>query len=541
MWGWGLVRTVYIVGYAVRVFVQLWLHQSASQSAREQLLAKQAKRYVRMASRLQGLTIKVGQFLSTRVDVLPAVFTSELERLTDQAQPITWREAERVLRKEWGPNWASTITLEPEPIASASIAVVYKGTILESGQTVAVKIQRPSIPRLIRADLRAIRIVHALARWYRRTATWVDWRRLYKEIADTVLQELDFRLEMANAGAFAQLEPLFNIKVPKYDAARSTTKVLVMEWLDAVPITDDAFRRAHGIDDADLINRLVRGFIWQLRQGELFHADPHAGNIQVQRDGTLVFFDFGMVGRIRKDSRTAMVRLIQSMIVRDQAKMMQALEELGFIREGADRFRLQQALDALIDYFLEHRTDTWDEQLVQDVLGQIRYFVNQQPIQMPAEFAFFGRAMGMLVGIVTHLDPTVDYLDLGKKILPDLKITDDIPVDQIGDWARKLSGFIPVSLLQAAREWVDLSGNLNRYLQSQAQQEERQMRREGLLQTVRYYKQLFLLTLLGSVFVGYMVYAQNWHWPWLFIPGSGVLYAHIRIRQTIQQLLKGGN
>jgi predicted unusual protein kinase regulating ubiquinone biosynthesis (AarF/ABC1/UbiB family) len=541
MWGLGLVRILYIVGYAVRAFVQLWWYQSASQAVREQLLAKQAQRYVRMATRLQGLTIKVGQFLSTRVDVLPAVFTSELERLTDQALPIPWRQAERVLRKEWGPNWASTIAIDPEPIASASIAVVYKGTILESGQTVAIKIQRPSIPRLIRADLRAIRIVHAMARWYRRTATWVDWRRLYKEIADTILQELDFRMEMENARAFAQLQSLFRIRVPNYDVARSTTRVLVMEWIDAVPITDDAFRRAHGIDDADLINRLVRGFIWQLRQGELFHADPHAGNIQVQRDGTIVFFDFGMVGRIRKDSRTAMVRLIQSMIVRDQTKMMQALEELGFIREGADRYRLQQALDALIDYFLAHRADTWDEQLVQDVLGQIRYFVNQQPIQMPAEFAFFGRAMGMLVGIVTHLDPTVDYLDLGKKILPDLKITDDIPVDQIGDWARKLSGFIPVSLLQAAREWIDLPGNLNRFMQSQTEQEQRQLWREGLIQTVRYYKQLFLLTVLASLSVGYMVYALRWQWPWLFLPGTGVLYFHIKIRQTLQQLLKGGH
>jgi predicted unusual protein kinase regulating ubiquinone biosynthesis (AarF/ABC1/UbiB family) len=525
----------------VRAFVQLWWYQSASQAVREQLLAKQAQRYVRMAARLQGLTIKVGQFLSTRVDILPAVFTSQLESLTDKAQPITWRQAERVLRKEWGANWASRITIDPEPIASASIAVVYKGKLIESGQTVAIKIQRPSIPRLIRADLRAIRIVHALARWYRRTATWVDWRRLYKEIADTILQELDFRLEMEHARAFAPLNDLFRIRVPVYHAEWSTTKVLVMEWLDAVPITDDAFRRAHGIADADLINRLVRGFIWQLRQGELFHADPHAGNIQVQRDGTIVFFDFGMVGRIRRDSRTAMVRLIQSMIVRDQTKMMTALEELGFIREGADRFRLQQALDALIDYFLAHRADTWDEQLVQDVLGQIRYFVNQQPIQMPAEFAFFGRAMGMLVGIVTHLDPTVDYLDLGKKILPDLKITDDIPVDQIGDWARKLSGFIPVSLLQAAREWVDLPGNLNRFMQNQTEQEQRQFWREGLVQTIRYYKQLFLLAVLANLFVGYMVYAQTWHWPWLFLPGTAVLYFHIRIRQTLQQLLKGGH
>jgi predicted unusual protein kinase regulating ubiquinone biosynthesis (AarF/ABC1/UbiB family) len=314
-----------------------------------------------------------------------------------------------------------------------------------------------------------------------------------------------------------------------------------MEWIDAVPITDDAFRKKHGIDDAAVINRLVRSFIWQIRNGQLFHADPHAGNIQIQKDGTLVFLDFGMVGRIREESRTAMIRFIQSIIVRDQKRMTESLQQLGFIREGADIVRLQHALDELIDFFLDHRTDLWNDQLVQDVLGQFRYFVNQQPIQMPAEFAFFGRAMGMLVGLVTHLDPSIDYLDLGKKILPDLKITEDIPVDFIGQWLGKLSGLVPVSLMQIIREWVDLPGNVNQFFVKQNQQKQFEQHRQGLLLKIRYAKQMQFLGLLGLAGVGYVVYKQHVAWQWLFLPGGVLAILHMQIMNYFNHYMKGGH
>lgn len=547
MWGISWIRTLYIVGYSIRAFLEVWYFQSVrkfstselERQAWDKLVEGQALRFKVMASRLQGMTIKVGQFLSTRVDILPEIFTKPLESLTDHAKPIHWKKAERILRLELGSTYLDNVIVFPDAIASASIAVVYKGK-LATGQEVAVKVQRPSIPKLIRADLRAIRIVITLARWYKRTSNWIDWSRLYKEIEKTITQELDFRQEMIHAKAFSPLEPLFNIKVPTYYSELSTNKVLIMQWMDTVPITDTAFRKLNQIDDTDVINRLVRSFIWQIRNGERFHADPHAGNIRIQADGTIVFLDFGMIGQIRNEVRDAMIRFIQAIIIRDQTGMTLALQELGFIREGADIPQLQNALDELLDFFLEHRTDDWNEQMVQTTLAQFRYFVNQQPIQMPAEFAFFGRAMGMLVGIVAHLNPDIDYLDLGKKILPDLKITEALPVDEIGQWIKKLSGLIPVSVIQSTRSWIDLPNQIQSYVLKKDKREEKRYQTEVMLYRIKYLKQQQVVGLISLGVVGYFVYVGDWSEYGLWIPGVFVGYLHVRINSNLNKIMKGG-
>ena len=314
-----------------------------------------------------------------------------------------------------------------------------------------------------------------------------------------------------------------------------------MQWMDSVPITDDTFRKKNQIDDTDVINRLVRSFIWQIRNGERFHADPHAGNSQIQAEGTIVFLDFGMIGQIRNEVRDAMIRFIQSIIIRDQSGMTNALQELGFIREGADIPQLQQALDELLDFFLEHRTDEWNEQMVQTTLAQFRYFVNQQPIQMPAEFAFFGRAMGMLVGIVAHLNPDIDYLDLGKKILPDLKITDAIPADQIGQWIKKLSGWIPVSVIQSARSWIDLPNQIQSYVLKKDQREEEKSKREKLLYLIKYMKQQQVFGLITFGATGYLVYVGKLSESVLWLPGIYVCYLQLKINSILKKWMKGGN
>jgi predicted unusual protein kinase regulating ubiquinone biosynthesis (AarF/ABC1/UbiB family) len=319
---------------------------------------------------------------------------------------------------------------------------------------------------------------------------------------------------MVYAKAFHPLESLFNIKVPIYYSEISTNKVLIMQWIDAAPITDDGFRKKNQIDDADVINRLVRSFIWQIRNGERFHADPHAGNIQIQADGTIVFLDFGMIGQIRNEVRDAMIRFIQSIIIRNQSGMTTALQELGFIREGADIPQLQQALDELLDFFLEHRTDDWNEQMVQTTLAQFRYFVNQQPIQMPAEFAFFGRAMGMLVGIVAHLNPDIDYL---------------------------LSGWMPVSAIQSVRSWIDLPNQVQLYLTNKANRETERLRKEKILYRIKYMKQQQVFGLVSFGALAYFVYVGELTEYVLWIPSIYVGYLHVRINSILNKWMKGGH
>lgn len=532
MWTFAWIRTVYIVGYSVRAFIQiLWFQgvrsfssEKQQKEAWERLVALQALRFKRMAERLQGLTIKVGQFLSTRVDILPESFTKQLETLTDHTVAIPWKAADRILRSQLGDNYDDWLDVNQNAVASASIAVVFKAED-EHGNLYALKVQRPNIPKLIRADLRAVRIVMTLARWYKRTANWIDWQRLYKEVEQTILQELDFRQEIEIAKSFDTVCELYQIRVPRYDEKRSTSKVLMMDWIDAEAITNDAFRKQHGLDDGLIIERLVKSFIWQIRNGEWFHADPHPGNIRIMADGTIVFLDFGMVGKIREEARNALIQLIQSIIVRNQQKMTDALQQLGFVRKGADMKELQRALDQMLSVFLEQRSDTWDQQLVERTLEQVRYFVNKQPIQLPADFAFIGRAMSMLVGIVTHVEPDIDYLQFGKKMLPELKIKEGFRFANIREW---LSQF--VSELQS---WLSLPSLINKWMEEKSAN-------SNLLHYIKYLQLQQLFAGSVGIAIGVLSYFGTLSVWMIGIPLLVVGYLHVKISNLYKKLLEGG-
>jgi predicted unusual protein kinase regulating ubiquinone biosynthesis (AarF/ABC1/UbiB family) len=437
LWKISSIRIIYLLTYTMKAFFRIWYFQQFKsfhnkddeEKAKEQLAIQLAEQYKKMATRLQGMTIKVGQFLSTRIDILPEVFIKPLETLTENASPLPWKTVERILLKELGGHFLQQVEVEKDPIAAASIAVVHKA-IHQNGDQLALKIQRPDIPKIIRADLRAIKIIMFFAKKYRFTSSWVDWKRLYLEVEKIILQELDFRKEIQFAKSFLPLNDRFQIRVPRYEHERSTSKVILMEWLDTMPINDLSFMEVNRINPEQVILRLVRGYLWQIQKGTYFHADPHSGNIRMMQDGTIVFFDFGMVGAIDQASQVHIVRLITAIITRNQKRMIEELDALGFIRSGADLKDLEAALDDMMTYFLEHRAELWNEQMINRVLEQFRYFVNKQPIQLPAEFAFFGRAMGMLIGLISHLERDVDYIQLGRKILPDLKKSADwLPFD----------------------------------------------------------------------------------------------------------------
>jgi predicted unusual protein kinase regulating ubiquinone biosynthesis (AarF/ABC1/UbiB family) len=425
-------RIMVIMTLAVRSFLELWLvyRKKGSRSVEwEATLRKQGQRFNRTAIKLEGLMVKVGQFLSTRVDVLPLVFTEQLQGLVDQVPPISWKHAHRLLVKEWGQDYEQKISIVKTPRASASIAVVYQGEWIDGSQKLAIKIQRPTIKRMIQADLRAIRVVLWLAKTFTSWGKWVDTKAIYQEVKETMSRELDFRIEQQQAAKFAGLAAPFHILIPRYHAAFTTSRVLVMDWIESVPITDRAFLQANGLQQSEITYRLLSAFLWQLTRSGCFHADPHPGNVHIQQDGTIVLFDFGMVGLLREDSREALVKLVRTAILQDYSGMTVALEELGFLRKPEFRKQIEQSLELFMRVFTSNQGNAWDEDKVTDVLTELRQYVNEQPLQLPAEFAFLGRAVGILSGVLSEIDPSLDYIQLGKRVLPQLGIdrTDATP------------------------------------------------------------------------------------------------------------------
>lgn len=418
-----IYRIYRIVWMSVKFFLQVTLFQRrykgrwtpVTNEKWERLVTKQAKEYKRTALKLGGLMIKMGQFLSTRADIMPPSFIAELEGLTDRVPAVPRKDAIALLEEEWNTTQSDYVeNLSDKPVASASIGEVYKGT-LKDGTAVAIKIQRPDIDRILRADFRAMKIVIWLVKSFTAFGKQIDFNLLYREMVDTIGAELNFLQELQNGRSFAdRFEEMPDVRFPVYYDEFSTRRVLVMEWIDGARITDLAFIDANGLNRRDLSERLFRLFLEQVLDGGQFHADPHGGNILIKPDGTIVLIDFGMVGSISKEEARSVLKVVEGILFKQFDQVIDGLEELRFLLPHADRRVLADAISRVIAAYESQELTQMDSFVVDRLLADIKKIVRTQPVQLPAEFAFFGRAVSTFVGVLHVLDPKVDLLAIAR-------------------------------------------------------------------------------------------------------------------------------
>ncbi|PIC78998.1 ABC transporter [Sporosarcina sp. P18a] len=461
-------RIIRIVWMAVIFFIQVLLFQKRHRgnftpTVTEKwntLVTNQAKVYKKTALELGGLLVKLGQFLSTRADIMPASFIEELEGLTDQVTPVPSEMALQLLDDEWEkPHSEYLRDITSKPVASASIGEVYKA-VLHNGAEVAIKIQRPNIERILRADFNAVRIVIWLAKKWSSLSKQIDLNVLYKEMTDVIGAELNFLEEIRNGRGFAERFPnMTGVKFPVYYDEYSTRKVLVMEWIEGSKITDLAFLEKHHIDRKDLSNRLFRLFLEQVLEGGQFHADPHGGNILIRPDGTLVLIDFGMVVNITKEDADAMFIITEGIILKQYNRVIDGLETMNFLLPNADRKVLADAIEKVVKAYESNDLYDMNSMVVENILQDLQVIVRTQPVQMPAEFAFLGRAVSVFVGVLYILDPEIDLLAITRPRLvvwAKKKSKDKNPftnrkefqrsvlngVGQVGSFPRKITSFL---------------------------------------------------------------------------------------------------
>jgi len=418
-----IYRIYRIVWMSVKFFLQVTLFQRrykgrwtpVTNAKWERLVTKQAKEYKRTALKLGGLMIKMGQFLSTRADIMPPSFIAELEGLTDRVPAVPRKDAIKLLEEEWNTSHTDYVeNLSDKPVASASIGEVYKGT-LKDGTPVAVKIQRPDIDRILRADFRAMKIVIWLVKRFTAFGKQIDFNLLYSEMVNTIGAELNFLQELQNGRSFAdRFEEMPGVRFPVYYDEFSTRRVLVMEWIEGARITDLAFIDANGLNRRDLSERLFRLFLEQVLDGGQFHADPHGGNILIKPDGTIVLIDFGMVGSISKEEARSVLKVVEGILFKQYDQVIDGLEELRFLLPHADRRVLADAISRVVAAYESQELTQMDSFVVDRLLADIKTIVRTQPVQLPAEFAFFGRAVSTFVGVLHVLDPKVDLLAIAR-------------------------------------------------------------------------------------------------------------------------------
>ncbi len=395
----------------------LWHAAGWKEKRRNELYLSEAQRFRHTAVEMGGLLIKLGQFLSTRVDILPQSTTRELAGLQDEVPPVAYQDICKVLESEFGQPLTEVYPYLAEiPQASASLGQVHQAK-LPDGQLVAVKILRPGIEKLIDIDLRAMKQVINFLKWFTDWQQWVDFDAIYREFADTLREELNYLQEGKNAETIAQnnaQDP--GLIVPRIHWDYTRQRVLTMEFMEGMKVTDYESLAKAGVSRPKLAHKLLEIYIKQILIDGFFHADPHPGNLFIDPAGKVIMIDFGMVGTISPELRDTLIKMVLAMVGRDHLQVVFYLKQVGFVRREADNELLARA----VGLFLEQILGTGINLLNNDMgslLEDLEELLYEQPFQIPAKFTFMGRALGTLYGLCIGLDKDISFLDAAKPYL----------------------------------------------------------------------------------------------------------------------------
>ncbi len=371
-----------------------------------------AQRYRNLAVALGGLWIKVGQFLSARVDVLPVDVTAELAGLQDEVPEEPIEPILAVIAAEFRrPADECFPWFDPHPLASASLGQVHRAR-LANGEEVVVKVQRPGIEQIIRVDLEALERIIGWLKRYRAITRRANLDALLEEFSRTLWAELDYLAEADNARAFKTMfidDP--SVRIPEVHSEYTTARVLTLEDVYFIKITAYAEVEAAGVDLAEVADRLFRTYLRQIFLEGFFHADPHPGNLFVQpssgQDWRLVFVDFGMVGRLSPHAMQGLRELVIAVGTKDVTRLVQAYQSLGMLLPGADLDRIRQAEAALFDRFWGRSMREMQEMHPREMRQFARQFGDvlfEMPFQVPTDLIFLGRCLAILSGLCTGLN-----------------------------------------------------------------------------------------------------------------------------------------
>ena len=371
---------------------------------------RSAELIYRTALRLQGWLVKACQFIGTRADILPQEYIEVLSRLHDRVPPRPFAVIRKHLEAELKQPLEKVFSsFTPEPIAAASLAQVHEAT-LHDGRRVAVKVQYPDIAALVDLDLRSVGF---FVEWLARLEPRYDFRFILNELRRYIPLELDFVHEGHNAEAVARNFAARgdDALVPRIYWEYTTPRLLVMEFMEGIKVTEvEALRRA-GIDTRAVAQKLTEAYLRQILLDGLFHADPHPGNLLVQPGPRLVFLDFGLTKDLPPEFPAEMARLTTAIVRQDAAEIVASFRRLGFVTKNGGSESLLVLGEALLGHSVKENKAYADPEMVERFNGEVSQAMRKDPIvAAPSDLVLVGRVMGLLSGVGKQLGSEVNLV-----------------------------------------------------------------------------------------------------------------------------------
>ncbi|MFL6489506.1 MAG: ABC1 kinase family protein [Nitrososphaera sp.] len=403
--------------------------------------------------------IKLGQWLSTRVDILPQPYLEVLSKLQDDVPPALFSQIKPIIENELGRMEDVFDEFNTTPLSGASLGQVYLAKY--EGQQVLVKISRPNIERVIEDDIYVLKKILPLATRFIDPNLKFSAEGMMSQFIETVHEEMDYRIEAENLLMIKRnLAGDPSVVIPGIFLERTTKHVLTMKYVPGIKITDISTLDKKGIDREKLVVRVHRLFFKMLLHHNIFHADPHPGNISVTDDGRLILYDFGMVGRLDNETRIRLIRLYLGLIDKNPERTVNVMIELGTLEPTVNRYIVERGIGLSIQSMHGKQVDRMEVKALVDLANKT---MSRFPFKLPKNLALYMRMSSILEGIYHHHKVPFQFVKVLAGLLEEEGLVRDAYLEEIKVSAKRFAKGIQDSvniapLLKTYLETVDSRG-----------------------------------------------------------------------------------
>ena len=415
-----LARKIDIFRAAAKFMLFLWWDSIFPQDSLEHK-KNRATWFVNTLIDLGATFIKICQTLSTRADLLPLEYIEALGTLQDQVPAFSSQEAIKMIELELGkPLQFIYKEFEFNPLAAASLGQVHKAT-LYSNEEVVVKVQRPGLETLFNLDFKILLQLIKFCNKYLAGVRKYNLQSIYNEFFDLLFQEIDYIQEGKNSDKFREnFRGYPRVIVPKVYWQYTTTKILTLEYKPGIKINDKAALEACGINIHQVNETGICCYLKQLLQDGFFQVDPHPGNMAVNSDGSIIFYDFGMMAEIGTLNKEEMIKTFFAILKKDSNEVVNTLMRMGLLEPIPDMTPVKRLVTFLLDKFTDKPLDV---KALSEVKIELYEMFEQQPFRLPAQMTFILKAITTLDGIARTLEPQYNPTVLSQAFIKSLAVT----------------------------------------------------------------------------------------------------------------------
>jgi len=441
---------------------------------------KHAEKLLKTFIALGPSYIKLGQWLSTRADILPMPYLEVLARLQDNVPPDQFVKVRPIIENELGKIDSMFETFDTSAISGASLGQVYRAKY--NGTQVIVKVSRPNIEDVIEKDIYILKKILPLGTRFIDPNLRFSAEGMLSQFIETIHEEMDYRVEAENLIAIKRnLRNDRKIRIPNVFLDRTSKHVLTLEYVPGTKITDIASLDAKGINREELVISIHHIFFKMLLRHSIFHADPHPGNISVDDDGTIILYDYGMVGRLDNETRVRLVRLYLGLIEKDPSRTVDVLIELGTLEPGLNRYVVEKGIDLSIQSMYGKQVDKMEVKALMDLSNKT---MAKFPFRLPKNLALYMRMTSIIEGIYHHHRVRFHFVKVLKNLLEEEGLLKEAYVEEIRVSFKRFAKGIEASLSVAPL--------LKTYLETQQQHQSRQQRSYNFFGGIIFASALFI-------------------------------------------------